>query len=822
MTLVNAINLKTGDVAEFDLINIKTSGNYKGLWDASTNTPFLTNGVGTEGDWYEVSVGGTVNFGAGDFVFSEGDTVSYIDGNWEKASEKVIDDSQISYNKTWSSAKIKEEIDVQVPLIVEEKVEEGLAGKQDLLTEDQLKAVNSGITAEKVADYDGLSTDINNLSTEVATNKTDIATLKTDVGDIGDSITDLRNDKQDKLTETQLQAVNSGITSEKVLGYDTAVSELAELKQEVTDIDGMVAENGAEINALKTDKNDVFQVSTVPLLTDVVPNPFQYIGETEGGFIKGHFYEKTETDFTQWERTDNQTYVVTMADAVVDDGVYQADGKTVIGTITEISDDAMTYTDTDGQSVSTIYHSVFHSTGYEEIYDLEKYQIKLTAGNNITITEDGVISATGGGTGSNIASDITYDNATSGLTADNVQSAIDELSVEKLDKTTDVANAGKPLVVGEDGAIGFSNAKGKVFGHVRELGLTTSATLAEITEAMPDGSILMLKVDVMDNPSEYLNIMTGTVTITRYGNGRIQAFMTEKLTGRTWTGIVDATSNAIVGWNELTSIDDTATSTDLAWSGSKISDLTQPKTFGTAGGTQYLKLTIGNSSKFTPVTITDQYGGKIEILGMTYDGTYKTPKVVRYSYGDWNSYSATEYTYSGTDPNYKIRSTFYYPADGCYYVEIRQYCTVKVLGATTSELVVSLPAEKSEMTLIPESNWGDVINTPRTSVVYNSIYVNPTTTVNIGSTINSYIVKNGICFVSLNFTTTDDSGVSGAISLIANLPKAMQITPAPVTPFNESSYVKSGIVYINGTTLIGAGLVQNKVYMVNFSYPVGE
>lgn len=411
MTLVNAINLKTGDVAEFDLINIKTSGNYKGLWDASTNTPFLTNGVGTEGDWYEVSVGGTVNFGAGDFVFSEGDTVSYIEGKWEKASEKIIDDSQISYNKTWSSAKIKEEIDIQVPLIVEEKVEEKLeeklSGKQDLLTEDQLKAVNSGITAEKVADYDGLSTDINNLSTEVATNKTDIATLKTDMGDIGDSITDLRNDKQDKLTETQLQAVDSGITSEKVLEYDTAVSELAELKQEVTDIDGMVAENGAEINALKTDKNDVFQVSTVPLLTDVVPNPFQYIGETEGGFIKGHFYEKTETDFTQWERTDNQTYVVTMADAVVGDGVYQADGKTMIGTITEISYDSMTYTDTDEQSVSTTYHSVFHSTGFEEVYDFESG-----------------------------AKDITYSNTESGLSASNVQDAIDEVDV-KVNETQD-------------------------------------------------------------------------------------------------------------------------------------------------------------------------------------------------------------------------------------------------------------------------------------------------------------------------------------------------------------------------------------------------
>lgn len=60
-----------------------------------------------------------------------------------------------------------------------------LAKKQDKLSTAQMNAVNSGITASKVATYDGYA-----------------------------------NGKQDKLTQAQLNAVNSGITSAKVSKYD--------------------------------------------------------------------------------------------------------------------------------------------------------------------------------------------------------------------------------------------------------------------------------------------------------------------------------------------------------------------------------------------------------------------------------------------------------------------------------------------------------------------------------------------------------------------------------------------------------------------------
>lgn len=58
---------------------------YKGVWDASTNTPTLANGTGVAGWFYIVSNPGTVDFGAGPITFSTGDWVLYNGTIWEKA-----------------------------------------------------------------------------------------------------------------------------------------------------------------------------------------------------------------------------------------------------------------------------------------------------------------------------------------------------------------------------------------------------------------------------------------------------------------------------------------------------------------------------------------------------------------------------------------------------------------------------------------------------------------------------------------------------------------------------------------------------------------
>lgn len=59
---------------------------FKGFWDASTNTPTLANGIGNTGDVWECNVAGTVDFGAGNITFKVGDWAVYTSlATWEKS-----------------------------------------------------------------------------------------------------------------------------------------------------------------------------------------------------------------------------------------------------------------------------------------------------------------------------------------------------------------------------------------------------------------------------------------------------------------------------------------------------------------------------------------------------------------------------------------------------------------------------------------------------------------------------------------------------------------------------------------------------------------
>ncbi|QKY79636.1 hypothetical protein SEA_ENGINEER_60 [Gordonia Phage Engineer] len=59
---------------------------YKGVWNAATNTPALSNGTGDTGDVYRVTAAGTRNLGSGNIEFAVGDYVVYnAAGQWEKS-----------------------------------------------------------------------------------------------------------------------------------------------------------------------------------------------------------------------------------------------------------------------------------------------------------------------------------------------------------------------------------------------------------------------------------------------------------------------------------------------------------------------------------------------------------------------------------------------------------------------------------------------------------------------------------------------------------------------------------------------------------------
>ena len=58
--------------------------NYKGTWNASTNTPTLADGTGTKGDYYVVSAAGTQTFDGILLFFGAGDWIVYNGAVWQR------------------------------------------------------------------------------------------------------------------------------------------------------------------------------------------------------------------------------------------------------------------------------------------------------------------------------------------------------------------------------------------------------------------------------------------------------------------------------------------------------------------------------------------------------------------------------------------------------------------------------------------------------------------------------------------------------------------------------------------------------------------
>lgn len=64
---------------------------FEGMWDASTNTPTLADGTGTQGDFYIVSVAGTQDLGSGSINFNVNDRVIYDGSVWVQLKAGTVD-----------------------------------------------------------------------------------------------------------------------------------------------------------------------------------------------------------------------------------------------------------------------------------------------------------------------------------------------------------------------------------------------------------------------------------------------------------------------------------------------------------------------------------------------------------------------------------------------------------------------------------------------------------------------------------------------------------------------------------------------------------
>ena len=86
---------------------------YKGTWDASSNTPTLADGTGDAGDTYRVSVAGTQNLGSGSITFDVGDYVIYNGTIWQKSdtTDAVASVNSLTGNVVLTTANIADSTD---------------------------------------------------------------------------------------------------------------------------------------------------------------------------------------------------------------------------------------------------------------------------------------------------------------------------------------------------------------------------------------------------------------------------------------------------------------------------------------------------------------------------------------------------------------------------------------------------------------------------------------------------------------------------------------------------------------------------------------
>ena len=172
---------------------------------------------------------------------------------------------------------------------------------------------------------------------------------------------------------------------------------------------------------------------------------------------------------------------------------------------------------------------------------------------------------------------------------------------------------------------------------------------------MAKNSMIAIKVDAMANKSEYNDITQGTVTIYKIEDARIQAIMTEKSTGRTWIATLGG-ENTIIGWKELRS--------DPPF----YRIITQ----GVAGYFKFKPTSTGIDQSLR-ITVTDNYGGMINISGATPSNTqYKPFKCIRLSNGTYTKYDAIDIT------NNKMEKLYFY--NGYLYLKIVAYTTCTFTG----------------------------------------------------------------------------------------------------------------------------------------------
>lgn len=130
--------------------NLPSSGSYLGTWDATTNTPTITSGVGSNGEFYIVAVAGTVSIN-GTGTWSAGDQIRFNGTIWQR----IPNTSAISSVNGYTGTVVLNNTDVGAAASshIHSNATTSVAGFMSDVDKTKLNGIDTGATANSADAY---------------------------------------------------------------------------------------------------------------------------------------------------------------------------------------------------------------------------------------------------------------------------------------------------------------------------------------------------------------------------------------------------------------------------------------------------------------------------------------------------------------------------------------------------------------------------------------------------------------------------------------------------------------------------------------------
>ena len=422
----------------------------------------------------------------------------------------------------------------------------------------------------------------------------------------------------------------------------------------------------------------------------------------------------------------------------------------------------------------------------------------------------------------------------------------------------------------------------KIYTSLEQLGLTAPTTVGEVFVAMPDESMLMLNVEnvadanvtITDAPHNY-----GLLTIEKHSNSRFRIEFSNSLGGnasdaRKWIASIKGNDGTGLRWIELTGSSkiyttmaqlgldgSTATVQDvmdaisvgeiamlrsdafnnnnwqtqcngIQWgylkiektmnnlSNIELQEVVSPsrRYFGTQSSGKFVGWVQMNTEEILHTSLSGNLAGITTVLDLvnallTEYRALSSKKPVRFISGEITKTTLTDFPVT-----YGVLQI---TVAGWDVVEVRLAHSANGFKSMYYGFLTRITGQES----ISSIAWEKVATTKVADVARTALTFNESvkaTTSNALSQANSYIVRNGICYVTLDITTNSvATDVNTTVNIADGLPTPAQHTSSTAAPFGKTS--TTGVVYISTTgNLCGRSLISNSRYVLSFSYPVAD